>query len=92
VTELGYSAFRYCSNLTTLVIGSSVERLMYHVFDGYDNLTEVYDAGNESTWSQITMSPENDIIKTVPRYDYSATQPTEAGNYWHYVDGVPTKW
>jgi hypothetical protein len=25
-------------------------------------------------------------------YFYSETKPTEEGNYWHYVDGVPTKW
>ena len=28
--------------------------------------------------------------KTV--YFYSETQPTEEGNYWHYVDGKPTPW
>lgn len=25
-------------------------------------------------------------------YFYSETEPTEEGNYWHYVDGVPTPW
>ena len=23
---------------------------------------------------------------------YSETPPKYAGDYWHYVDGVPTKW
>jgi len=27
-----------------------------------------------------------------PVYWYRETQPTEEGNYWHYVDGVATKW
>ena len=25
-------------------------------------------------------------------YFYSENEPTESGNYWHYVDGVPTAW
>ncbi len=25
-------------------------------------------------------------------YFYSETKPTNTGNYWHYVDGVATKW
>ena len=25
-------------------------------------------------------------------YYYSETEPTEDGNFWHYVDGVPAKW
>ena len=26
------------------------------------------------------------------RYYYSETAPTDSGNYWHYVNGVPTIW
>jgi hypothetical protein len=25
-------------------------------------------------------------------YYYVEQQPAESGNYWHYVDGVPTPW
>ena len=25
-------------------------------------------------------------------YYYTEIKPTESGNYWYYVDGVPTKW
>ena len=25
-------------------------------------------------------------------YFYSEEKPTEPGNYWRYVDGVPTPW
>ena len=25
-------------------------------------------------------------------YFYSEIEPTESGNYWHYVDGEPTIW
>ena len=25
-------------------------------------------------------------------YFYSETEPTEEGNYWHYVNGVPVAW
>ena len=25
-------------------------------------------------------------------FQYSETEPTEDGNYWHYVDGIPVIW
>ena len=31
--------------------------------------------------------PEEEFI-----YYYSETKPTDSGNYWHYVKGVPKKW
>ena len=34
----------------------------------------------------------NDEIKNATIYFYSETAPTEPGNYWRYVDGVPTPW
>ena len=37
------------------------------------------------------MGGNYDLIKKTI-YFYSETQPTEEGNYWHYVDGIPTPW
>ena len=34
----------------------------------------------------------NDEIKNATIYFYSETPPTQPGNYWRYVDGVPTPW
>ncbi len=38
------------------------------------------------------MGYSNSNLTSATRYYYSETTPTEAGNYWHYVDGVPTPW
>jgi hypothetical protein len=38
------------------------------------------------------MFGDNIELENAPRYYYSETEPTEPGNYWHYVDGVPTPW
>ena len=45
-------------------------------------------------WANILESYVNDYdgIDRPTVYYYSETEPAEAGNYWHYVDGVPTIW
>jgi hypothetical protein len=32
------------------------------------------------------------IISSLFTFHYSETKPTQTGNYWHYVDGVPTEY
>ena len=43
-----------------------------------------------------TIDKENEKIaeweSKLTVYFYSEDAPTEEGNFWHYVDGVPTKW
>ena len=34
----------------------------------------------------------NSVLLSKTIYFYSEEQPTEPGNYWHYVDGIPTPW
>ncbi len=57
------------------------------------NLAEVYYNGTESEWNEIAIVDNgNDSLISATRYYYSEKEPTEEGNYWHYVDGVVTKW
>ena len=35
---------------------------------------------------------QNKDIEATTIYYYSETQPTTSGNYWRYVNGVPTAW
>ena len=35
---------------------------------------------------------EEKQFENVTIYYYSDEKPTETGNYWHYVDDVPTIW
>ncbi len=56
-------------------------------------LKEVYYCGTEEQWGNNDISKgDNGGLFSATRYYYSETEPTEQGNYWHYVDGVPTKW
>jgi hypothetical protein len=59
------------------------------------SLTDVYFAGSEDVWNAISIdsnNPGNQELLSATRYYYSETAPTTEGNFWHYVDGVPTIW
>jgi len=44
-------------------------------------------------WDEITIYDKgNSKFINATRYYYSETTPTEEGNFWHYVDEVPTIW
>ena len=98
VTEIGDSAFADCADLETLVIGSGVGVIENEAFLRCDNITAVYYHGTQSQWEQMDIigrdnnrgSNVNLLKATV--YFYSETPPAEEGNYWRYVDGIPTPW
>ena len=58
-------------------------------FSYCEYLTTVYYAGTEREWKNLTINIYDDNIINVTCY-YSETAPTSEGNFWHYVDGVPT--
>ncbi len=89
VTSIGKSAFNDCSDLTSLVIGNSVTSIGFAAFLNCRNLKDVYYKGTSTDWKNINIGS---YLTSATRYYYSETEPTTTGNYWHYVDGVPTKW
>ena len=62
----------------------------------------VYHCHTEEEWKQVTIEytfnrnasirPADCYGDHATHYFYSETQPQGEGNYWHYVDGVPTPW
>ena len=92
VTTIGDWAFSGCSSLTSVTVGDSVTSIGDFAFCDCDAITHVYYVGTESKWANISIGGYNDNVLNATRYYYSATQPTEEGNFWHYVDGVPTVW
>lgn len=87
VTTISYSAFAGDLFLSSVVIPDSVTTIGYRVFDRCPYLKNIFYEGDYESFSQF-----EDRIDISLVYYYSETEPTDPGNYWHYVDGVPTVW
>ena len=84
--------FSDCRSLTSTVIGESVTCIGDLAFYYCDSLKDVYYTGIEEEWASITIGESNDPLTSATIYYYSETVPTTDGNFWHYVNGVPTPW
>ena len=91
VAEIHADAFKGCENLETVILGTGIRRLGDNVFQGCDELNMVYYRGTQEDWAQVELS-EKSLNENITIYFYSETQPTQPGNYWRYVDGVPAPW
>lgn len=92
VTSVAPFAFGRCTSLRNIVIPKSVTWFSSIPFNGCDSLTNVYYRGTEKEWNMIRFDGEETYLTKARRYYYSESQPTQEGNWWHYVDGVPTAW
>ena len=87
VTSIEQSTFSNCSRLTSITIPKSVASIGDNAFSGCSFLTTVFYKGSNAEWNSISGSKPS--IEKV--YVYSESERT-SGRYWHYVNGVPTKW
>ena len=103
VKVIGMGAFQGCFNLQTLVIPASVTTIGRQILE-VDSKMHVYYCGTATDWDKITVDGKTKVNSSNnmglyateeapdPKYFYSESEPTTAGQYWHYVDGAPTKW
>lgn len=85
--RIGNYNFVQCKALQSIVIPKSV------TFIGNTaeyTLAEIYYVGNASDWNAIAGATS--FAKDATVYYYSANQPTQAGNYWHYNGQTIVKW
>ncbi len=85
-------AFIFSSIKTVIIEGAREYKA--DSFRGCKDLT-VYFIGTESEWGENVYEggdAYNGDIMTATVYYYSENQPQTEGNFWHYVNGVPTAW
>lgn len=87
---IGERAFDPIHRLASIVLPSSIAELGNNAFGRENSYPEhIYFKGDESAWNSLVNGTDN---ADLPVYFYSAIAPAEEGNYWHYVNGVPTVW
>lgn len=99
VTTVDRLAFGYCSSLTSITIPDNVIYIGDSAFFECILLIRVYYEGTYQQWSQIELDKDNYNLTNARRYYYSESEPSlnedgmaYNGDYWRYVDGVPTLW
>ena len=81
------------SSVQNIIVPVSIEFIGSGVFEDATKLTAVYYMGTAEEWNNINIEKANNMfLLEATRYYYTETHPTAIGNYWHYVDGVPTPW
>ena len=91
LTIIGEYAFSADDKLERVVLPASLTYLDSFAFYLCDNLKAIYFEGTEAEWEGLyynlsLRSPQATL------YFYSEEQPSEEGNFWHYVDGVAVAW
>ena len=92
VTEIESFAFANCSKLTNIVVPKSVEKIGEWAFSDENMAIYVESESIKSTWSENWNKVYGYDSKFIDYYLYSEKQPEVEGKFWHYVNGVVTKW
>ncbi|MBQ9131677.1 MAG: hypothetical protein IJX62_04330, partial [Clostridia bacterium] len=102
-----YIRFVELKGLEMIVIESDVEHVIVsgnynNCISEKKSCYSVFHHHTEEEWKQVTIEyafdrnaalrPNDCYGVYATHYFYSETQPQGEGNYWHYVDGVPTPW
>ena len=92
VSIISEYAFDSCKNLMTLEIPQTVTQIHNYAFYGCSKLERIFYGGTETTAEGISVAQGNELLEDIECFYYSEQTPTQEGNYWHYVNGVPTEW
>ena len=92
VTTVTANAFIGCTKLSYISLPATLEKVGASAFRDCSALSTVYYEGEAGDWRGVDIGDQNEPLTTASMYYFSEYSPTNAGSYWHYVDGVPTKW
>ena len=91
VTSIGDGAING-RGISNLVIPKAVTSIGSYALANLNALENVYYCGSESDYENVSVGEINLSLKAENTYFYSESEPSGEGNFWHYVDGVPTIW
>ena len=92
VTQIKEYAFKGCSSLSYVVLPTSVASIGGWAFiDCLPSLKVLY-SGTSEQWETVSVYDRGNYVLETNLYLYSENEPAEPGNYWRYVEGVPTVW
>ncbi|MBR2302607.1 MAG: leucine-rich repeat domain-containing protein [Clostridia bacterium] len=80
------SAFWNCQKLKSIIIPTSVVQMGNWIFTVEGTKIYCESMTKPVDWEETWCDSDCEV------YWYSQNQPTTDGNWWHYVDGVPTIW
>ena len=86
------SIFSNCGKLTEVIVSKTVKKIPTSVFYSCNQLASVYYCGSEEEWGRIGDVNFDSPLRSAVKYYYSEQQPLQDGNYWRFIDGIPTKW
>lgn len=95
MTEIDGYVFNDCTSLTSIVFPIGIQSVASNSFGQCSSLSTVFYKGNAEQWANVSIAKDvtgNNELLNATVYFYSETEPLEDGNYWRYVDGVPTVW
>ncbi|MGM9972297.1 MAG: leucine-rich repeat protein [Anaeroplasmataceae bacterium] len=92
ITSIDDWFFQNCSSLENILIPKSVTSIGFGAFYACNSLNAIYYTGSSYDWYNISIDDYNSQLNNINIYYYSEIEPTDSGNYWHYVDGIITIW
>ena len=96
--EISSLTFFNCQSLCEVILPPGLEKIGMRAFYNGKTYTPVYFSGTRAEYEKLVETYKHPAIpsaKPFPEevvYYYSETEPSEPGNYWHFVDGEATPW
>ena len=93
ITVISEALFLDCLSLASIVLPSTLQSISAYAFASTPALNKVYFRGTEEQWNALPpYDGTNNQLNGTTKYFYSETEPATPGNFWRYVEGVPTVW
>lgn len=91
VESIGEQVFYENELLETVLLPKSLQRIeSYNFVNSSWVKYNIYYMGTNTEWNKMDISDLSFGSTTL--YCYSKTEPSDVGNYWHYVNDIPTVW